>query len=212
MFKSKVADSNLKSSHVCLGFANTLQWHASEHPEETLHSYVDLVTWAQGVGLVSDHKARKLLRDAADRPVEASQVLKRVIVLRETIYRIFVALVHEKSPAEADLAELNTTLTKMTSGARIIKTAKGFAWSWDVDEDTLDSLIWPIALSALELLTSEERERVGQCADDRGCGWLFLDTSKNRSRRWCDINDCGNRAKQRRHYERTHRHTKATRI
>ncbi len=198
MFKSKVNDSSLKSSCVCLGFANTLQWHASEHPEETLHSYADLMTWAQGVELVSDRKARKLLRDAADRPAEASQVLKRAIALRETIYRIFVVLIHGKSPAEADLADLNNTLTKMTSGARIVKTAKGFAWSWDVDEDALDSLIWPITLSAAELLISEERKRLGQCADDRGCGWLFLDNSKNRSRRWCDINDCGNRAKQRR--------------
>jgi len=191
---------------LCLEFVNTLLWHASEHPEETLQSYADLVTWARGVKLVSDHEARKLLRDAADRPAEASQVLKRATALREAIYRIFVALVHEKSPAEADLAELNNMLTKMTSGARIVKTARGFAWSWGVGEDALDSLMWPIALSAAELLISEKCERVGQCANDRGYGWLFLDTSKNRSRRWCDINDCGNRAKQRRHYERTRKH------
>jgi predicted RNA-binding Zn ribbon-like protein len=117
-----------------------------------------------------------------------------------------VALGREKSPAEADLAELNNTLTKMTRGARLVNTAKGFAWKWDIDEEALDSLIWPVALSTAELLISEDRERVGQCADDRGCGWLFLDTSKNRSRRWCDINDCGNRAKQRRHYERMRKH------
>jgi predicted RNA-binding Zn ribbon-like protein len=206
MLKPEVIDSDQEPSRLCLEFVNTLLWHASEHPEETLQSYVDLVTWARGVKLVSGHEARKLLRDAADRPAEASQVLKRATALREAIYRIFVALVHEKSPAEADLAELNNMLTKMTSGARIAKTARGFAWSWDVDEDALDSLMWPIALSAAELLISEECERVGQCADDLGCGWLFLDTSKNRSRRWCDINDCGNRAKQRRHYERTRKH------
>jgi len=207
MRKSAVIDSGRESSRLCLEFVNTLLWHASEHPEETLHSYADLVTWAQGVRLLSNHEAQKLLRDAAEQPAEASRVLKRATALRETIYRIFVALIHEKSPAEADLAELNNTLTKMTSGARIVKTAKGFAWNWDVDEDALDSLIWPIALSAAELLISEERKRVGQCADDRGCGLLFLDNSKNRSRRWCDINDCGNRAKQRRHYERTRKHT-----
>jgi len=207
MFNSQVADSDGESGPLCLELANTLRWHASAHPEETLHSYANLVTWAQGVGLVSNHEAQKLFRDAADQPAEASWVLKRATALRETIYRIFVALIHEKSPAEADLAELNNTLTKMTGGARIVKTAEGFAWDWDVDEDALDSLIWPIALSAAELLLSEERKRVGQCADDRGCGWLFLDNSKNHSRRWCDINDCGNRAKQRRHYERTRKHT-----
>jgi len=81
----------------------------------------------------------------------------------------------------------------MTRGAHIAKTAHGFAWNWDVDADALDAPVCPIALSAAELLISEERQRIGQCADDRGCGWLFLDTSKNHSRRWCDINDCGNR-------------------
>jgi len=207
MLKSEVTGPDQEASRLCLEFANTVRWHASQHPEETLHSYADLVTWAQGVRLISNHKAQKLLRDAADQPAEASRVLKRATALRETIYRIFIVLIHEKSSAEADLAELNNTLTKMTSGARIVKTAKGFAWNWDVDEDALDSLIWPIALSAAELLISEERKRVGQCADDRGCGWLFLDNSKNCSRRWCDINDCGNRAKQRRHYERTCKYT-----
>jgi predicted RNA-binding Zn ribbon-like protein len=206
MLRSEVIDSDKASSRSCLEFANTLLWHASEHPEETLHSYADLVTWAQRARLVSNHAAQKLLDGAADRPAEASRVLKRATALRETIYRIFASLSHERSPAEADLAALNKTLTRMSNGAHIVKTAKGFAWNWDVDEDALDSLIWPIVLSAAEVLISDERERVGQCADDRGCGWLFLDNSKNRSRRWCDINDCGNRAKQRRHYQRTRRH------
>ena len=64
-------------------------------------------------------------------------------------------------------------------------------------------MLWPIVESAAELLTSERRSRIGQCADDRGCGWLFLDATKNRSRRWCAMGDCGNRAKARRHYLRT---------
>jgi len=207
MLKSEVTGSDQEASRLCLEFANTVRWHASQHPEETLHSYADLVTWAQKVRLVSDHAAQKLLGYAAGQPGEASRVLERATALRETIYRIFVALTHGQSPAEADLAELSHTLTKMARGARIVKTAQGFAWNWDVNEDTLDSPIWPIALSAAELLISEARKRVGQCADDRGCGWLFLDTSKNHSRRWCDINDCGNRAKQRRHYDRTRKHT-----
>jgi predicted RNA-binding Zn ribbon-like protein len=64
-------------------------------------------------------------------------------------------------------------------------------------------MLWPVARSAADLLTSaEELARVGQCADDRGCGWLFFDTSRNHSRRWCAMKDCGNRAKARRHYRR----------
>ena len=212
MLKSEMIANDQESHRLCLEFANTSLWHASEHPQETLHAYEDLVTWAQGVGLISNQDVQKLLREAADRPAEAGRVLERAIALRETIYRIFVALIHEKLPAEADLEGLNNMLAKMTSGAYIVKTAQGFAWNWNVDRDALDSPIWPIALSAAELLVSEERARLGQCADERGCGWLFLDTSKNHSRRWCDARDCGNRARQRRYQERTRRPTQAKRL
>ncbi len=200
-------DSDRGDSPVCLAFTNTLRWHASDHPQETLRSYADLVAWARGVALVSDHEAQKLLHNAAARPVDAGRALKRALALREAIYRIFVALIHAESPAEADLAELNAKLARMTTGARVVRTLKGWAWKWGLAEEALDAPIGPIALSAAELLISEKRERVGQCADDRGCGWLFLDTSKNRRRRWCDISDCGNRAKQRRHYQRVLKHT-----
>lgn len=212
MFKPQFASSDRGSNPLCLSFTNTLHWHASEHPKETLLSYTDLVTWAQGVGLVSDHQARNLLLDADDRPAEARLVLMRAIALRETIYRIFVALIRKGAPTDSDLTELNSMLTNLTNGPRVVKTAKGYAWKWDVDEDALDWLIGPVALSAADLLISDERERVGQCADVRGCGWLFLDTSRNHSRRWCDINDCGNRAKQRRHYQRLRKHTTTARL
>ncbi len=99
--------------------------------------------------------------------------------------------------------ELNQSLSKISSGAGIRHSARGFEWAWNVDKDSLDMPIALVALSAAELLVSAERERVGQCADERGCGWLFLDTSKNHSRRWCDSKDCGNRDRQHRYYERT---------
>jgi len=110
---------------------------------------------------------------------------------------------HDRTPAEVDLAVLNKALRRTIRGGRLVRSDERFVWEWDVDEEALDSLVGPIALSAAGLLTSLAYKRVGQCEDDRGCGWLFLDTSKNHSRRWCDMNDCGNRAKQRRHYART---------
>jgi predicted RNA-binding Zn ribbon-like protein len=160
------------------------------------------VAWALRSNLLTSSRAKALLQAAEDSPAKATRVLKRAIDLREALYRIFVALIEKRTPAEADLSVLNAALSTMSRGARIDRTRDGFAWGWNIDEDQLDSVLWPIALSAAELLTSDDLERVGQCADDRGCGWLFLDTSKNRSRRWCDINDCGNRAKQQRYYRR----------
>jgi predicted RNA-binding Zn ribbon-like protein len=190
--------SDPKNPRLCLEFANTVAWHASPNPEERLHSYEELVRWAEAQNLLSQSAARKLMGDAAARPASAGRALQRAVILREAIYRIFTASVHGLAPAEADIAGLNGAIQNLTNGAQIRRTAEGYAWNWNVDPQALDSLLGPVALSAAELLISKDLGRVGQCADDRGCGWLFLDTSKNHSRRWCDVKDCGNRARQRR--------------
>ena len=202
MAKPGKTESPPNPRRLCLAFSNTVAWHAGPQPQETLHTYAELVRWAQNALVLSAPGARRLLRLAAKHPREAEQVLKRAIALREAIYRILVASLRGQSPAPADLGGLNQTIRKLTRGAQIAKTPKGYSWIWNGEENTLDSLLGPIALSASELLTSADLERLGQCADDRGCGWLFLDTSKNRSRRWCDVKDCGNRARQRRFHAR----------
>ncbi len=201
--------SGQDSRRLCLDFVNTLLWHASPHPEETLHTYPDLVMWAKDKGFISEQRSEEVLNKAANRPLQASQTLEQAIAFREIIYRILVAVIKKERLPEADLKELNRKFAGWTHGAGIVETASGFAWKWNVDEQALDSILQPIALSTVELLTSEDRKRLGQCADENGCGWLFLDQSKNHSRRWCDIRDCGNRAKQRRHYQREHQRTKS---
>jgi predicted RNA-binding Zn ribbon-like protein len=199
----------LEGGRSSLDFANTADWHASDHPVEFLTSYSDLVAWSQHVGILTDHQAQRLLKKAARRPGDATAVLKRAVVLREAIYRIFSAISHGRPPQAADLATFNDELSRALAQSRIVSTlrqaqdtaAGGFAWDWAGAEDALDGMLWPVVHDAAGLLTSEELDRVGQCADDR-CGWLFLDTSRNRSRRWCSMEDCGNRAKARRYYER----------
>jgi predicted RNA-binding Zn ribbon-like protein len=190
------------SEPLCLEFVNTVENHASARPGEWLQSYDDLAAWTQRAGLASEAESDALRRAAAERPAEARRALARAIALREAIYRIFVALIAGQPAPAADLATVNTALSGALGGPRLAVTPSGYAWGWPLDRSSLD---WPAraaALSAAELLTSDERTRVGQCADEYGCGWLFLDTSRNRSRRWCSMNDCGNRAKQRRHARR----------
>jgi predicted RNA-binding Zn ribbon-like protein len=143
-----------------------------------------------------------LSRQAADRPEEATAVLLRAIALRDSIYEIFAAIAHRQSPHATDLITLNAALSETLARSQIAPTDTGFIWQWAGDGDALDRPLWSIARSAADLLTSDDLQRVGQCADDRGCGWLFLDASRNHTRRWCDIRDCGNRAKAHRHYER----------
>jgi predicted RNA-binding Zn ribbon-like protein len=188
---------------LCLAFANTVRWHASAAPRETLHAYADLLAWAQQKGLLTAQDAERLAQLAAREPARATAVYERAVALREASYHIFTAHVQGSAVRVEDLALLNGELGEALAHARLAPGEAAYAWGWAGQGENLDAPLWPIVRSAAELLTAPALlERVGQCADDRGCGWLFLDLSKNHSRRWCDINDCGNRAKQRRHYAR----------
>ncbi|WP_119068253.1 CGNR zinc finger domain-containing protein [Aggregatilinea lenta] len=187
---------------ICLDFANTNEWHASAHPTEHITSYADLVAWAAQAGILPDETAQAALARAEAHPAEAQAVLAHAWTLREAIYRIVVAIIEGGSVADGDMAILNETLASTLPRAQLVATDHGFEWGWDVRPGALDAMIGPVARSAADLLTSEDRGRIGQCADDRGCGWLFYDRSRNRSRRWCSMESCGNRAKAKQHYER----------
>ena len=193
---------NLKSGHPSLEFTNTVNDHASQQPEETLFTYEDVLAWAKRVGLLRAEQVDLLAQKAARQPGRATMVFGKSLELREALYRIFVAKIQEKPPVQEDLAILNSVLSELANSAQLVHHAGRFEWQWNFDENALDTPLWLNALSAVDLLTSEQYQRVGQCADEDGCGWLFVDTSKNHSRRWCDINDCGNRAKQRRYQKR----------
>jgi len=186
----------------CLDFANTADWHASENPLERLTTYTGLVYWSWHAGILSPVTAQRLLAKAAKRPREAEAALDRAVRLRDALYRIFRALAHEEGVDEEELSVLNAVLGEAMARLRVVRQGDEFTWEWEGMEASHEAMLWPLARSAAELLTSEDHHRLGQCADERGCGWLFLDMSKNHSRRWCDMEDCGNRAKAMRHYRR----------
>ncbi len=196
------AASGSAADQLCLDFVNTAEWHASEHPIERLGTYESLVAWGRRVDLLDAAAAGALLREAKRRPAAAAVALRRAVALREIIYRILVATLEGRPVVESDLARLNRALASSLPHLRVQAGRNDFAWAWRTDDRSLERMLWPVLRSAAELLTSDRLRRVGQCADDRGCGWLFLDTTKNGSRKWCEMKDCGNRAKARRHYQR----------
>ncbi len=183
---------------LCLDFANTLEDRPSDHPRELLNSYSDLVSWSQQARILEDQEAQQLLEEAARRPAEAFIVLQRAVVLRETIYRLFKAVAQDASAEGDALVLLNAAIADTMTHAQIVPGAARFTWGWTVNEGDLDRILWPVVQSAADLLTSDELDIVRICASD-DCDWLFLDTSKNHSRRWCDMKSCGNRAKARRY-------------
>lgn len=187
---------------LCLDFANTLGMHASEQPREFLRTYFDLVEWSHHAGVISEDDKNRLLQEAENNPVESERVLRRALLLRELIYRIFSSIAIKTQPKKEDLAAFNKYLSKIMALSKLEPTESGFEWHISGNKDSLDWMLNSIIRSAFMLLTSGELNRVKMCADEGGCGWLFVDSSKNRSRRWCDMSDCGNRAKTKRYYHR----------
>lgn len=172
--------------HLALDFVNTVggRTHTSAAKyvvdRERLASADDLHAWAVEAGIATKRRA------------EAS-VLKRAIALREALYRIF----RSRKASADDLEILNRELANARAHERI---GAKLAIEW-TDADAPDHILRVIARAAVELLTSDRLDRVRQCGGE-SCGWLFLDTSRNRSRQWCDMADCGNVAKVRRFRER----------
>lgn len=195
---------DLSAGRLCLDFANTADWHAGDAPVELVPDYAHLIAWSRLAGLVDDEQADRFMILAARDPDAAAAVHERAIALREAIYRLFSALSHEREPNPVDLATINAELAIAFDHLLVERRDAGFAWGWRVDGRSLDRFLWPVARSAAEVLTSEDLARVRECAGEP-CGWLFLDTSRNRTRRWCSMASCGNRAKARRHYERVKR-------
>lgn len=188
-------------NRLCLDFTNTIDDRFRGQQEELLLTYRDLVAWSQQTGIAAAEEAQHLLVEASKRPEEAEHVRQQAISRRETIFRIFQAVVDGSEPDEQDMQQFNAALSEAMSKARIVAGKEHYLWDWSEKAPALDWILWPVWRSTADVLTSEEIHLVRQCASD-DCSWLFLDTSKNHSRRWCDMQNCGNRAKVNRHYER----------
>jgi predicted RNA-binding Zn ribbon-like protein len=190
------------ASSACLDFTNTTAWRGAPEPVEKLGTFDDLVEWAVSAGVVLAGTARGLRAAAAEKPDAAQRALRGARKLREAIYRVMVAVVDGKAPAPSDLAHIDQALAHALTGPRLVPAEPHFHLEWKGrSSDDLEFVTDMVARSAAKLLTSDEVARVKYCADDL-CGWLFLDTSRNGTRRWCMMADCGNRAKVRRFRER----------
>ena len=190
---------DLDAGAVCLDFANT-RGTSGEH----LADYADLVAFAAQAHLLTREDADWLRAEAQRDRVSAEGVLVRAKRLRASISSIFTAIAAGKKPREHDVEQLNFELAATLQHARVVATgcedSGGYRWGWSGRNP--DAPLWAISRSAADLLVDDARRRlVRQCGASE-CSWLFLDTTRNRSRQWCSMRSCGNREKARRHYQR----------
>lgn len=201
--KEAAYDFEYSGGALCLDFVNTVSDRGTEAIER-LTGYGELVRWARGAEVVDAAGADRLADLAADAPEVGEDVLRQALELREALFELFAAAAAGETLPPSALEQVNHALPDTLTHLRLEPSGDGCTWEWcpgrDVEEE-LTAPLWRVVRSAAELLTSGDLDRVRECDADT-CRWLFFDRSRNRSRRWCDMQQCGNRAKARRHYQR----------
>lgn len=207
--RSSAGEMRLVGGRLCLDFVNTVDGRRNDSSPlgDKLEDYSDLVAWSRHSGIITAAEAVRLIKESKQKPAAANTVLRRAIALREALHHIFKAAVMDRVPRSIDLEIVNDELLKARKNERLISTDKGFRWEWTGGETALDRMLWSIAQSAAEFLSRGDFSRLRECGGEE-CGWLFEDTSRNRSRQWCHMQDCGNLAKVRRFRTRLQSSTK----
>ena len=183
----------------CLAYANTLFWRGRDQPTETLNDFSDLLKWLENTAGVSAASSRGIARWSRAHPVKAANVFADAVALREAMYRSFAAQAAAEYPRPTDFALLQRALAQAPARQRLAPADGGYAWTIERLQPSAAHLLTPILWSAGDLLIKGARGNVRRCANSE-CVWLFIDASKNATRRWCAMASCGNRAKARRHY------------
>ncbi len=183
------------SEELCLSFANTRFWRGSEPAAtEQLATAKELRDW------LASHAAMPARNGRQSSDVDA--LFDAAITLREAIYRIFLAIGEGRSPPRGDLEIFNRALAETPQRLGISARGGSYAWIVAAPSASLGAALAPVVWSAADLMTHAAERRIRRCANDK-CQWVFIDRSKGGTRRWCDMNSCGNRAKAHRHYART---------
>ena len=189
---------------LCLDFCNSGQNARGPSGNEWIAGFSDLIDWLEAAETLTGGQAARLRRAGAASPRAATQVWRRAIKFREALFRVLNAKAQGGAVAREDLSNIEAEHARAVSFARLSRTGEGYAWSLDPSASALEAAMQPLVESAVSLLTSAKLERLRRCGNST-CYWLFIDETKNHSRRWCEMASCGNIVKVRRHREKARR-------
>ena len=195
---SRAGSLDLIGGALALDFANTESGRGWPSHEDHLGFAGDVIDWARHAKVIKPEDAQWLHGEVAADAKLASRLLRRALALREDIYLTGFDLAAGRPAPEARVMAIVQTHAACLGKARLAPLDGRYAWSWSMHEAPVEAILGPVAFSALTTLTQSDLSRVKQCRGEK-CGWLFFDATKNKSRRWCEMEVCGNRAKQRRH-------------
>jgi predicted RNA-binding Zn ribbon-like protein len=194
---SRAGSLDLIADDLALNFANTESGRGFPSHENHLREAEHVAQWLKHAKALPAEDADWLARQVAKRADLAAELLAQAIALREAIHDIGAALGRRAKPTEASLAALSGLHARFVARAALAPGVLSCRWRWSVRAAPVEAALGPIALAAVRLFTEGDFHRIRACGG-HACGWLFYDRSKNNRRRWCEMEVCGNRAKQRR--------------
>lgn len=167
---------------------------------DKLSNLEDIVHWFRHAGLIEPDEHQRLLEVVGESSWHTVTAFKGLIAARESLYRLFLGLALGRAADASALETLNAMLIETAAQRTLVSTPMGVLWRWR-ELETLDDMVagftGRLAVQAAALLTSPDLARLKVCATP-DCDWLFLDTSKNGRRRWCQMNVCGAKEKAKR--------------
>ncbi len=193
---------DLDGGHPVLDFTNTVDWRGTGRDHDWLNDYFDLLAWSQRTGFLSAQEIGELAARAAAHPRQAAAALEQARELREATAALLHAALEGRPPAPEPLRLFNRHLGRALSQAVLQPgTERTYRLELAAGGNALEDVAQRLAKQAADLLTAFDPARLKICGNP-GCGWMFLDGTRNASRRWCDMAACGNRVKARRFYSR----------
>jgi predicted RNA-binding Zn ribbon-like protein len=181
---------------LCLNFVNTVPQIESPDVGDEIATFPALVDWLYRSAELTAKRRDELLGALNTEPGVPATILRQAHALRRALH----GLLGSRTNADADLSVVNALLSRASANAQLNSSLKGCCVSWQRDDTDPLGILWPVVRSAAELLAGDDFSRLNVCGD-RDCSWVFVDTTKNHSKRYCSSATCGNRTRVRRHYE-----------
>ena len=199
--REKFLSFDLDGNNVALDFVNTVEYRDTPKAYEWITTYIDALGWAERVGILSPEITEQLIARGYEK--DSSDWYNQIIEHRRILHQVFSSVIKQEKDKPTVMDDFNVILRATRKRAVFEMNGSGFSWRFpDVKEDPI-GFLQPVVNSAADFLIESDMKRLKRCSDPE-CGWLFYDTSKNKSRRWCSMKGCGNRAKVNKFY-RNHR-------
>lgn len=199
VINKKLSGIHFDGCRLCFDFTNTVHDRTVTPYPDYLFHILDLVTWARKIGILNAKSERALMAYSQDHPAAAGRFFSEAIETREVMYRMFHAWAEDKKINDSDLQQFNEICAVYRPLLLLKQTGKTITEEWNIPDDSLKLILAPVIRDAMGMLLQGKPERVKDCPT---CGWMFYDTTKSATRRWCNMEVCGSRHKAREWYKR----------